>query len=76
MHSITCSFTGAVDGRLLEHIAHEIGEDWKRLAQCLNVRRVRIQAILRNNVNSDTHMAINEMLLSWVKRMPRSVNKV
>ena len=57
-------------------ILPELGEEWKKLAHYLSVRRIRIQAIMRNNVNKDNESAIYDMLLTWAKKVPRSVNKV
>ncbi len=54
----------------------ELGEEWKKLAHYLSVRRIRIQAIMRNNVNKENENAIYDMLLTWAKKVPRSVNKV
>lgn len=67
---------GLVGNDMLRHLASEIGEEWRRLAQCLSIRKVRIQAIVRNNVNNDSEQAIYDMLLTWAKKIPRSVNKV
>ena len=53
----------------------ELGDEWRRVAHYLNVRRVRIQAIMRNNAN-DQENAVMDMLLTWAKKVPRSVNKV
>ena len=61
---------------MLRHLASEIGEEWRRLAQYLSIRRVRIQAIVRNNVTNDSDQAIYDMLLTWAKKVPRSMNKV
>ena len=65
----------------LREVAAELGDEWKLLAQCLNVTRMRIEAILRNcNQNEDEESGLEEarfeMLLTWVKRVPRSVSKV
>ena len=53
----------------------ELGDEWRRVGHYLNVRRVRIQAIMRNNAN-DQENAVMDMLLTWAKKVPRSVNKV
>ena len=68
--------SGLIDDRLLRHLASEMGEEWRKLARCLNVRRVRLQAILRNNVNNEQENAIYDMLLTWAKKVPHSCNKV
>ena len=67
---------GLTDTEMLRHVANELGDDWRRLAQLLNIRRVRLQAILRNNINSSIQQTTFEMLLSWVKKLPRAANKV
>ena len=48
------------------------------LASQLNVKRMRIQAILRNNMsheNADDDAKF-DMLMTWIKSVPRSLNKV
>ncbi|XP_067675669.1 uncharacterized protein [Haliotis asinina] len=67
---------GPVDHELLFHLARELGDEWKRLAQYLNVRRMRIQAILRQNVNNDNTSKVYDMLTTWSKRLPRAVDRV
>jgi len=67
---------GIMDVKMIEKLSHAIGEDWKPLAQCLNMRQVRIQAILRNNIDTGHWQATQEMLLSWVSKLPRAANKV
>ncbi|XP_064618461.1 uncharacterized protein LOC135482419 isoform X2 [Liolophura sinensis] len=73
---VTLKSEGPVDDDVLKRISEDLGDEWKRLAQCLNVRKMRIQAILRQNHNNDTQCSIHDMLLTWAKRLPRSVNKV
>lgn len=34
-----------LDDALLKHVASELGEEWKRLATYLNIRRVRLQVL-------------------------------
>ena len=65
-----------IDDGVLHNLATEIGEDWKRLASQLNVKQMRIQAILRNNASKDQETAIYDMLVTWAKRIPKSMNKV
>ena len=67
---------GLVDSDLLHHLASELGEEWRRLAQHLDIRSGRIQAILRSNAHSDSEQSIYNMLLTWVKKVPRGMNKV
>ena len=69
-------FLGFVDEDLLHFVASELGDEWKKVAQYLAVRKSRIQAIERNNVGKDTESIIFEMLLTWIKRVPKSANKV
>lgn len=52
-----------------------MGEEWKRLARYLNVKSVRLQAIMRQNVNNEQDCIIYDMLLTWAKRVPRSMDK-
>ena len=74
---------GAVDNDMLRHLATEVGDEWRRLAQCLGIRAVRQQAIMRTSnasgaaavANARRH-AVYDMLTSWMKRMPHSANKV
>ncbi|KAK3098637.1 hypothetical protein FSP39_021461 [Pinctada imbricata] len=62
---------------VFEYVASELGEEWKKLAQYLCLKTVRIQAILRqNNQNSDPKRVKYDMLVTWAKRIPRSVNKL
>ena len=37
---------------------------------------MRIQAILRNNASKDQETAIYDMLVTWAKRIPKSISKV
>ncbi|XP_071113807.1 uncharacterized protein [Haliotis cracherodii] len=67
---------GPVDNELLLHLARELGDEWKKMAQYLNVRRTRIQAILRQNVNNDNTHKVYDMLTTWSKRLPRAVDRV
>ena len=71
---------GAVDGDMLRHLASEIGDEWRRLAQSLGIRPVRQLAIIRSS-NSALGAAarrdvVYDMLTSWMKKMPRAANKV
>ncbi|XP_052088034.1 uncharacterized protein LOC127725221 [Mytilus californianus] len=62
---------------VLEFVANELGDEWKMLAQLLNLKSVRIQAILRQNTaNPDPKKIRYDMLVSWAKRIPRSANKL
>jgi len=72
---------------MLRHLANELGDEWRRLAKCLGIRRVRHHAIIKNNSSSsssttadtDTQSqrdAVYDMLSCWMKKMPRAANKV
>jgi len=66
---------------MLRHLATKIGDEWRRLAQCLGIRPIRQLSIIRNNnstpADSDTRRdAVYDMLASWMKKMPRAANKV
>lgn len=73
-----CSlYVGPDTKDVLMYLAGELGEEWKKLAMYLNLKSVRIQAILRqNNMNPDPRKVRYDMLVTWAKRIPRSVNKV
>ena len=67
---------GVVDDDLLRNLAVDLGDEWRPLARSLNIKAGRIQAILRNNVNNEVEQSIYDMLLTWVKKIPRSMDKV
>ena len=73
---IVTSFTGLVDADLLHFLSAELGDEWRRVAQHLGVKRVRIQAIMRNNVNCDIERTIYDMFVTWLKRVPKAAKKV
>lgn len=66
-----------LDEEALRHVSRSLGDEWHRVANQLNVKRVRLQAILRNNKEAQAaeEEVKYDMLLSWVKRVPRSMNK-
>jgi len=69
--------TGPDSEDVFQYISGELGDEWKKLAQYLNMKSVRIQAILRqNNSNPDPKKIRYDMLITWAKRVPRCVNKV
>lgn len=67
-----------INENLIRFLAEQMGDEWKKVAQNLNVSRARLQAILRNIQVSDgtEEDARYEMLMSWLKKMPKSVDKV
>ena len=65
-----------LDNDYLRHISSSLGDEWKLVAQQLGVRRMRIQAIMRNNVTQSNDAVIYDTLATWAKRIPRSINKV
>ena len=63
----------------LRRLAGELGDEWQVLGPCLNVKRTRIQAILRNNAlngEGGEDEAKFDMLMTWAKTVPKSMNKV
>ncbi|ESO08860.1 hypothetical protein HELRODRAFT_168775 [Helobdella robusta] len=64
---------GFIDQAFLEDLSNRIGDDWIRLADYLNVRRIRIQALNIDRANKNPAM---DVLMTWIKRMPRSANKL
>ena len=65
-----------IDEPLLRQLSVELGQEWRHLASLLNIKRARIQAILREHVQKDNDDVKYEMLLTWAKRVPRSLDKV
>jgi Death domain len=76
LYYLTGFSAGVVDIDLLRYLANEIGNEWRHLAHSLGIRRVRLQAILRNNGTNESQQTVYEMLVSWMKKLPRAVNKV
>ncbi|KAK0053264.1 Death domain-containing protein 1, partial [Biomphalaria pfeifferi] len=67
---------GVVNQDLFKFLSvHLEYSDWKKLAHLLNVKHNRIQAILRQNVSKDTTQSIYDMLVTWSKRLPRSMDR-
>ncbi|KAI0241801.1 hypothetical protein LSAT2_018629 [Lamellibrachia satsuma] len=66
---------GVVNNDLLRHLAAELGDEWRQLAENLNVKRGRLAAILRNNVN-DPDEAVYEMLVTWAKQVPLATSTI
>ena len=64
-----------VNNELLRHLAAELGDEWRQLAENLELRRGRLAAIMRNNVN-DRDEAVYEMLVTWAKQVPLATSTV
>ena len=64
-----------VNNDFLRHLAAELGDEWRQLAENLNVKRGRLAAILRNNIN-DPDEAVYEMLVTWAKQVPLATSTV
>ena len=68
---------GPVTNDLLRHVAQQLAaDDWRRMAPILNIRRTRLQAILRQNVGSPAWLPIYDVLLTWSKRLPQAFDRV
>ncbi|XP_052236647.1 uncharacterized protein LOC127848310 [Dreissena polymorpha] len=67
---------GPMTNGVLRMLAGQLGNEWRELAAALSVPRMRIQAILRQHVNLDTADTRYDMLVTWAKRVPRSIDKV
>lgn len=67
---------GPLNDSVLHHLSTELGKEWKDVAANLNLKPTRIQAILRQNVNKETQKTRYDMLVSWAKRIPKSIDKV
>lgn len=61
---------------MLRLLAGQLGKEWKDLAGQLELKPMRIQAILRQHLNRDTPETRYDMLVTWAKRVPRAVDKV
>ncbi|KAK3095023.1 hypothetical protein FSP39_009314 [Pinctada imbricata] len=70
--------TDPVNDDLMRYLAMEMGDEWRKVAQTLNVSRARIQAIIRNSQIKDAtdEDMRYEMLMTWLKKMPKSIDKV
>lgn len=67
-----------VNDDLMRHLAADMGDEWRKVAMTLNISRARIQAILRNTQigESTEEDARYQMLITWLKKMPKSIDKV
>ena len=70
-----------VNDDCLRQLAKHLGHEWRKLSQHLNIKPVRIQAILRNHANNEQTDSSDddikyEMLVTWAKRVPHGWNKV
>lgn len=61
---------------VLKEISADLGDEWQRVANALNVKKVRIQAIMKKNVSEDDDDVKYDMLITWAKKVPRGLNKV
>ena len=62
---------------VLREISGDLGDEWKKLAHVLNVKKVRIQAIMKKNIAEEKdEEAKYDMLITWAKKVPRGLNKV
>ena len=62
---------------VLREISGDLGEEWQKVAHALNVRKVRIQAIMKKNITEEKDdEAKYDMLITWAKKVPRGLNKV
>ena len=62
----------------LHIIADHLGEEWQRVANQLNVKKMRLQAIMKNNMfkEAEEDNSKYDMLTTWIKKVPVSANKV
>ena len=75
---ILTSKDDSINTGTLRQVASALGDEWNVLASHLRVEKTRIQAILRNNQanNRGDEDLRFEMLMTWAKKVPKSVNKV
>ena len=72
------STTDPVDVDMMRDLARDMGEEWRVIANNLNISRARMQAIIRNVQCGDrSEEDIKyDMLLCWLKKMPKATDKV
>lgn len=70
--------TDPINESLMRFVADELGDEWRIVANHLNLSKPRIQAILRNMQNNDLSDADAkyDMLMTWLKKTPKAVDKV
>ncbi|XP_076445226.1 death domain-containing protein 1-like isoform X2 [Babylonia areolata] len=74
---VTLRSYGPVTNELLRHVAQQLAaDDWRRLVPMLNIRRTRLQAILRQNMTTPPWLPVYDVLLTWSKRLPQSFDRV
>ena len=62
---------------ILREISGDLGDEWQKLAHVLNVKKVRIQAIMKKNITEKKDdEAKYDMLITWAKKVPRGLNEV
>ena len=64
-------FAGPIDDHLLKQLSADLGDEWKLLATHLNVKKTRIQSIMRNHVNSDNEAVGVQLYYCVWKRVNR-----
>ena len=57
-------------------LCRELRNDWERFAKELRISRARIQSIKQQNKNSIPERILMDILASWIKRQPKSNDKV
>ena len=57
-------------------LCRELRNDWERFAKELRISRARIQSIKQKNKNSIPERILMDILASWIKRQPKSNDKV
>ena len=66
----------SLDEDTIRRVAQSLGDEWTKVATYLNIKKQRIQAILRNNTTGEEEDVKYDMLMTWMKKLPRSTNKV
>ncbi|XP_023932863.1 death domain-containing protein 1 [Lingula anatina] len=69
---------GPVNNDTLRWLASELatsGDEWKNLSHYLRIPRARLQAIQRNCQGKGNESVIFELLMTWVKKVPRAKDK-
>ena len=69
-------YAGVVTETMLKDLSREMDEEWKKLAQILGIKTRRLQDIERVKSDAPLEEIIYEMLITWIKSVQRSSDKV
>lgn len=67
---------GSLDAEVLRYLANQLVDDWKLVISAFGVPRPRVQSLLRNNGNEKNSDFIHDILVYWIRKIPRLIDKV